>query len=101
MGSDWLGSDCVGSDWLGSGRACPPCAPTPADPPRTRRHWIADAARYAALLGLGLLSAGLVVKRAVVPAAERCPGPIDCRRCAVLAGCASPAASLARRSRKG
>ena len=80
---------------------CPPCCPTPHASLQSRRDWIAGAARYAALAAIGLLSAGLAVKHALVPAAERCPGPIDCRRCAALAACSLPAACLARRTTKG
>jgi hypothetical protein len=74
---------------------------TPAESPSSRRDWLADAARCAALAGIGMLAGGLVVKRALIGGDERCSGPIDCRRCSALADCSLPAASRARGSGKG
>ena len=52
-----------------------------------RRQWLGGSLRYAAVAGISVLSASLLVRRGADAAGERCPAPVDCGNCSARRGC--------------
>ena len=67
---------------------------------QSRREMFRSSARYMALGGLALLSAGLLARPRGSPARSRCRRAVACRRCAALANCRLPQALLAKKASK-
>lgn len=59
----------------------------PRERPHNRRQWLGSTLRYAAVAGISLLSAGLLMRRGADAAAGRCPAPVDCGNCSARQGC--------------
>jgi len=66
------------------------------EPARSRREMFRSTARYLALGGISLLSAGLIAKGTTSSAGGRCRRSFDCRNCAAVAYCQLPPALSAR-----
>ena len=65
---------------------------SPSEIRQTRRDAIVASARYAAVGGLAILSAGMIAKGYFVPEEERCGVSAACRGCGSVAECNLPAA---------
>ena len=66
-----------------------------------RREMVRSGLRYLALGGIAVFSAGLLLRDALAPGANRCRRSPCCRGCAVLADCRLPQAATARQGNHG
>jgi hypothetical protein len=57
-----------------------------------RREWLTGWLRYAALAGISIFSAAMLVRRASAPGDSACGVAFGCRQCSELAGCGRPEA---------
>ncbi len=58
--------------------------------PNNRRQWLRGAVRYAAVAGISVLSASLLIRRGAGAADARCPATLDCGNCSARRGCKRP-----------
>ena len=59
----------------------------PEERPHDRRQWLSGSLRYAAVAGISVLSASLLMRRGADAASGRCPAPVDCGNCPARRGC--------------
>jgi len=57
------------------------------DRPYDRRQWLSGSLRYAAVAGISVLSASLLVRRGAVAGSGGCPVPVDCGNCSARRRC--------------